>query len=102
MSDIEILILYKRAVASDDFNLRTGNCSGNCASCPASRACTYLHEWKFDVGQFAYDKEQELLKLFSCYKANTTGILSSGNSEIFTLNILQLGLLHENYFTDRT
>lgn len=63
---------------------------------------TIIHEWNFDVGQVAYNKEQELLKLFSCYKANTTGILSSGNSEIFTLNILQLGLLHENYFTDRT
>lgn len=42
MSDIEILILYKRAVASDDFNLHTGDCSGNCSSCPAPRACTYL------------------------------------------------------------
>lgn len=61
-----------------------------------------LHEWHFPIGQHAYAKEQELLKLFSAYKANTTGILSSGNSEIFTLNILQLGLLHENYFTNGT
>lgn len=42
MSDIEILILYKHAVASGDFNLRTGDCSSNCSSCPAPRACMYL------------------------------------------------------------
>ena len=42
MSDIELLILYKRAAASGDFNLQTGGCSGICSSCPASRACMYL------------------------------------------------------------
>ena len=42
MSDIEILLLYRRAVASGDFTLRTGDCSGRCPSCPASRACSYL------------------------------------------------------------
>ena len=42
MSDIEILILYKHAVVSGDFNLRTGDCPSNCSYCPASRACTYL------------------------------------------------------------
>lgn len=42
MSDIEILILYKQAEAADHFNIRTGDCSGDCSECPASCACTYL------------------------------------------------------------
>lgn len=42
MSDIELLILYKQAEAADHFNIRTGDCYGDCSECPASRACTYL------------------------------------------------------------
>lgn len=42
MSDIEILILYKQAEAADYFDLRTGDCPGDCDACPAGSACTYL------------------------------------------------------------
>ena len=42
MSDIEILILYKQAEAANHFNIRTGDCSGDCSECPASCACIYL------------------------------------------------------------
>ena len=63
---------------------------------------TILKEWAYPSGALAYSKEQQILTQFSTYKANTPGILSSGNSEIFTIDILQLGLLNEEYFTDGT
>ena len=64
----------------------------------------YRYEYEINglVGALAYNKEQQILAQFSTYKANTPGILSSGNSEIFTIDILQLGLLNEEYFTDGT
>ena len=49
MSDIEILILYKQAEATDHFNIHTGDCSGDCSECPASCACLYLTA---DIGWF--------------------------------------------------
>ena len=56
-----------------------------------------LNTWYYPQGSIAYQKEQYILKLFSEYKA-ASNILASGNTEIFTTNILKLGKLNEEYF----
>ncbi len=44
MSDIELLIAFKRAEAIDIINLTYGVCefSDECGNCPADRACEHL------------------------------------------------------------
>lgn len=51
---------------------------------------TILKTWDFQLGADAYDKEQEILRLFKDYKYIGDPILSSGNTELFTIDVLQL------------
>lgn len=47
-------------------------------------------EFKFDTGQDAYEKEQDLINSFSMYKYDGKEILKDGNSELFMCDILRL------------
>lgn len=49
-----------------------------------------LKTWDFPLGKDAYDKEQRILKLHSEYKYVGAPILSSGNTELFTIDVLGL------------
>lgn len=49
--------------------------------------------WEFAVGVEAYNKEQELLQEHSAYKYTGDTILSSGNTELFTHDVLGLDYL---------
>lgn len=60
---------------------------------------TILNTWEYELGSIAYQKEQHILNLFKQYKTSQQ-LLTAGNTEIFSTNILTLGLLNENYFTE--
>lgn len=49
-----------------------------------------LKIWEFPLGADAYNKEQETLKQFREFKYTGDPILSSGNTELFTVDVLQL------------
>ena len=58
-----------------------------------------LNTWYYQEGKDAYIKEQDILTKFADYRTTNTDIISSGYTELFTTNILSLGLLNEDYFT---
>lgn len=50
-----------------------------------------IETWKYPIGQDAYEKEQQILKLYAEFKYKGDDILTSnGNSELFTVDILGL------------
>jgi len=49
-----------------------------------------LQIWEFDDGQKAFDLEQKILKEYSFAKYNGSNILKSGNTEMFTHDVLLL------------
>jgi hypothetical protein len=51
---------------------------------------TVLKTWEFSEGVEAYDKEQRILRVHSEYKYEGEPLLSSGNTELFTIDILGL------------
>lgn len=53
---------------------------------------TIIKEWQYENGADAYNEEQLLLKEFKYCKYTGDPILNSGNSELFTVDILQLDL----------
>ena len=46
--------------------------------------------WYYTDGAECYDAEQKILKDYSAYKYNGHDILKSGNTELFTINVLDL------------
>lgn len=63
---------------------------------------TVLKEWHYEKGKTAFQKEQELFKLFESYRITSKEVISSGYTELFTTDILKLGIIDETYFTTRT
>lgn len=57
-----------------------------------------VHQWDYIKGIDAYNKEQEILKEFKEYKYIGEPILSSGNTELFTHDILNLDIKETNGF----
>lgn len=57
-----------------------------------------LKIWEFPLGVDAYDKEQEILKLYKEHKYIGEPLLSSGNTELFTHDILSLDYLETPEF----
>lgn len=51
---------------------------------------TVLKEWEYINGQEAYDQEQKILTQFKHARYNGTPVLTSGNTEIFTYDVLDL------------
>lgn len=51
-----------------------------------------LKLWHFDIGELARRRESEVLREFREFKYNGKSILSSGNSELFTKDILSLDI----------
>ena len=51
----------------------------------------------YQTGQEAYMKEQALLKKYKCYKYQGPNVIDSGNTELFTEDILRKEL-NENYY----
>lgn len=51
---------------------------------------TILHEEYFNLGKAAYTNEQQILKQFEHYKYIGTDVLKSGNTELFTKDILNM------------
>lgn len=45
---------------------------------------------RYENGQDAYDKEQEILKKYKRYKYNGPDVLESGNTELFTVDIREI------------
>lgn len=45
---------------------------------------------RYENGQDAYDKEQEILKKYEQYKYNGPNVLESGNTELFTVDIREI------------
>lgn len=45
---------------------------------------------RYENGQDAYDKEQEILKKYKKYKYNGPDVLESGNTELFTVDIREI------------
>jgi hypothetical protein len=60
---------------------------------------TPIKEFGFVFGQRAYELEQEILKEYSEYKYLGEDILISGNTEIFTRDVLGLDLSDNFYYT---
>lgn len=50
-----------------------------------------IETWKYPIGNDAYDKEQEILKMYKEYKYNGE-LLSSGNTELFDHDVLGLDI----------
>ena len=50
-----------------------------------------IKQKEYENGQDAYDKEQEILKRYKKFKYSGKDILSNGNTEIFTIDILNCG-----------
>ena len=46
--------------------------------------------WKFETGRFAYEKEQEILKKYKKFKYVGEDIITGGNNELFTKDVLGL------------
>lgn len=51
---------------------------------------TILKTWSYPLGAEAYDKEQEILKVHADYKYTGEPLLSSGNTELFIVDVLGL------------
>lgn len=51
---------------------------------------TILKQWEFYSGEAARDTEQEILKQYSAHKYLGEPLLSNGNTELFTIDILGL------------
>ncbi len=51
---------------------------------------TIIDEWGFDNGRDAWDRERDVLNSFRKYKYLGPNVLSSGNSELFTHDVLEL------------
>jgi hypothetical protein len=51
---------------------------------------TILYCHKFENGLDAYSAEQNILSMFKAYKAENVSILKSGNTELFTKDVLQM------------
>lgn len=49
---------------------------------------TILKEWNFSIGRQAYDKEQQILKEFKQFKYEGPDLLKSGNTELFSIDVL--------------
>jgi len=49
-----------------------------------------LKTWKFDKGIDAYNKEQQILKEYSKYKYQGVPLLKNGNTELFSVDVLNL------------
>ncbi len=49
-----------------------------------------IETWHFDNGEDAYDKEQKILKAYVDYRYKGENILKSGNTELFTEDVLKL------------
>ena len=63
---------------------------------------TVLKEWYYEKRKTAFQKEQELFKLFENYRITSKKVISSGYTELFTTDILKLGIIDETYFATRT
>ncbi len=50
-----------------------------------------IKQKEYKNGQDAYDKEQEILKRYKKFKYSGKDVLSNGNTEIFTIDILNCG-----------
>lgn len=59
---------------------------------------TIIHQELFDIGQHAYDKEQQILRDFDAYRIKTR-FLVSGNSEVFSTDILKLDIIRVSTVT---
>ncbi|MBE9561783.1 MAG: hypothetical protein IMF12_02805, partial [Proteobacteria bacterium] len=51
---------------------------------------TVLKTWNYDIGKEALKEEQRILKEFKQYKYAGDSLLSSGNTELFNKDILEL------------
>ena len=49
-----------------------------------------LHTWYFESGKECFEKEQDILKTHTNNKYNGEPLLSTGNSELFNVDVLQL------------
>ena len=49
-----------------------------------------IKEWSYTIGKNAYDEEQRILKNFKIHKWMGLDLLENGNTELFTIDILQL------------
>lgn len=75
-------ILYKIGITNKSVNERFNN--------EDLDKITVLKIWEYDIGADAYDIEQQVLKQHKEYKYLGEPILSSGNTELFTIDVLQL------------
>lgn len=79
------LFLYKIGITNRSVSKRFGS---------EIKYITILMEKKFEDGQLAYDKEFEILNKFKDYKYYGEKVLKSGNTELFTKDILELDLFN--------
>lgn len=52
-----------------------------------------IKEWYYENDEDAYSEEQRILQEFRDYKYKGDPVLSSGNSEMFTIDVLGLDVL---------
>jgi hypothetical protein len=90
----EAVLYYCRIVASAEktlYKIGITNKSHKERFIERDLAKMYLvAQFKFDIGQDAYDKEQEIINTFSAYKYLGEKVLRDGNTELFTHDILGL------------
>ena len=51
---------------------------------------TVLKTWMFETGKTAYEEEQRIIRKYKEYKYTGNFVLLTGNSELFTKDILEL------------
>ena len=51
---------------------------------------TILKTWMFETGKTAYEEEQRIIRKYKEYKYTGDFLLLTGNSELFTKDILEL------------
>ena len=54
---------------------------------------TILKEWEYPIGYDAYKAEQRILSMYKNFKYEGKPILATGNTELFTTNVLEIDTL---------
>ena len=54
---------------------------------------TVLKEWEYPIGYDAYKAEQRILSMYKDFKYKGKAILATGNTELFTTNVLEIDTL---------
>ena len=54
---------------------------------------TVLKEWEYPIGYDAYKAEQKILSMYKDFKYEGEAILATGNTELFTTDVLGIDTL---------